>query len=110
MEEYNVEDRLITKEDWENWLKLKEGYSDKCLSNMPETPIKKETKYAVIEWHKYPEEKPKTDDQYIVSIKLWNNSFTATANWRNVKDKFVDVFDRNITAWTEMPKPYKEET
>lgn len=110
MEDYNVEDRLITKEDWEKWLKSKEGYSDKCLSNMPETPIKKETKYAVIEWHKYPEEKPKTDDQYLVSIKLLNNSFTTTANWRNVKDKFVDVFYRNITAWTEMPKPYKEET
>ena len=59
-----------------------------------------------IEWHPYPKEKPKTDDQYIVSIKLWNNSFTATANWRNVKDKFVDVFDRNITAWAEMPEPY----
>lgn len=59
-----------------------------------------------IEWHLYPKEKPKTDDQYIVSIKLWNNSFTATANWRNVKDKFVDVFDRNVTAWVEMPEPY----
>ena len=59
-----------------------------------------------IEWHPYPKEKPKTDDQYIVSIKLWNISFTVTANWRNVKDKFVDVFDMNITAWAEMPEPY----
>ena len=65
-------------------------------------------KKVEIVWHKYPEEKPKTDDQYIVSIKLWNNSFTATAKWRNVKDKFVDVFDKNITAWAEMPEPYKE--
>ena len=61
MKDYNVEDRLITKEDWENWLKSKEEYSDKRLSNMPETPTKKETKYAVIEWHKYPQEKPKED-------------------------------------------------
>ena len=59
-----------------------------------------------IVWNKYPKEKPKIDDEYIVTIKLWNNSFTATANWRNVKDKFVDVFDRNITAWAEMPEPY----
>ena len=62
-----------------------------------------------IVWNKYPKEKPKIDDEYIVSIKLWNNSFTATANWKNVKNEFVDVFDRNITAWAEMPKPYEEE-
>ena len=62
-----------------------------------------------IVWNKYPKEKPKIDDEYIVTIKLWNNSFTATANWKNVKDGFVGVFDRNITAWAEMPKPYKEE-
>ena len=69
MEDYNVEDRLITKEDWENWLKSKEEYSDKRLSNMPKTPTKKETKYAVIEWHQYPKEKPKKSDDYLVSIK-----------------------------------------
>ena len=62
-----------------------------------------------IVWNKYPKEKPKTDDEYIVSIKLWGDSFTTTAMWRNVKDKFVDIFDRNITAWAEMPEPYKEE-
>lgn len=62
-----------------------------------------------IEWHLYLKEKPKTDDQYIVSIKLWNISFTATANWRNDKDKFVNVFDRNVIAWAEFPEPYKGE-
>ena len=62
-----------------------------------------------IVWNKYPKEKPKIDDEYIVTIKLWNNSFTAIANWKNVKDKFVDVFDRIITAWAELPKPYEEE-
>ena len=62
-----------------------------------------------IVWNKYPKEKPKIDDEYIVTIKLWNNSFTATADWKNIKEKFVGVFDSNITAWAEMPKPYKEE-
>ena len=37
MNDYNVKDRLITQEDWEKWLKLKEEYSDKHISNMPET-------------------------------------------------------------------------
>ena len=62
-----------------------------------------------IVWNKYPKEKPKIDDEYIVSIKLGKDSFTATANWKNVKDEFQDVFNENITAWAELPEPYKEE-
>ena len=61
-----------------------------------------------IAWRKYPQEKPTVDDQYIVSIRLGKVSFTATADWKNVKGKFQDVFNKNITAWAEMPKPYKE--
>ena len=61
-----------------------------------------------IVWGKYPQEKPTVDDQYIVSIRLGKVSFTATADWKNVKGKFKGVFNKNITAWAEMPKPYKE--
>lgn len=61
-----------------------------------------------IVWRKYPQEKPTVDDQYIVSIRLGKASFTATADWKNVKGKFKGVFNKNITAWAEMPRPYKE--
>ena len=61
-----------------------------------------------IVWRKYPQEKPTVDDQYIVSIRLGKASFTATADWKNVKGKFKGMFNKNITAWAEMPKPYKE--
>ena len=61
-----------------------------------------------IVWCKYPQEKPTVDDQYIVSIRLGKVSFTVTADWKNVKGKFKGVFNKNITAWAEMPKPYKE--
>ena len=61
-----------------------------------------------IVWRKYPQEKPTVDDQYIVSIRLGKVSFTATADWKNVKGKFRVMFNKNITAWAEMPKPYKE--
>lgn len=61
-----------------------------------------------IVWRKYPQEKPTVDDQYIVSIRLGKVSFTATADWKNVKGKFKVMFNENITAWAEMPKPYKE--
>ena len=61
-----------------------------------------------IVWRRYPQEKPTVDDQYIVSIRLGKASFTATADWKNVKGKFKGVFNKNITAWAEMPRPYKE--
>ena len=61
-----------------------------------------------IVWRKYPQEKPTVDDQYIVSIRLGKVSFTATADWKNVKGKFKVMFNEIITAWAEMPKPYKE--
>ena len=63
-----------------------------------------------IVWCKYPQEKPTVDDQYIVSIRLRKDNFTATADWKNVKGKFQDVFNENITAWAEMPEPYKEKS
>lgn len=109
MKEYDSKDRLITKDDWEKYLKLKEEHSDKRLSNMPETPTKKETKYAVIEWHTYPEEKPKEDDQYLVSVNMWNKSYTSTSRWISSKDGFKDVWDKFVYAWAEMPEPYKEQ-
>lgn len=110
MEEYNVEGRLITKDDWENWLKTREEYFDKCLSNIPEPSVKKERRYAVIEWHKYPQDKPKKDGDYLVSVNMWNKSSTSTSHWISSKDVFKDLFDEFIYAWAEMPGPYEEET
>ena len=109
MTDYNVEGRLITKDDWENWLKMKEEYSDRHLSNMPETSAKKESRYAVIEWHPYPQEKPKKDDEYLVSVNMWNKSSTLTSHWISSKDDFKNLFDEFVYAWAEMPGPYKEE-
>ena len=45
MEDYNVKGRLITKDDWEKWLKSKEEESDRRLSNIPEPSVKKERRY-----------------------------------------------------------------
>lgn len=110
MEEYNVEGRLITKDDWEKWLKSKEEESDRRLSNVLETSAKKESRYAVIEWHKYPQEKPKKDDEYLVSVNMWNKSFTSTSYWLIPNGVFEDIWDERIYAWAEKPGPYKEET
>lgn len=104
MEDYNVKDRLITKEDWEKWLKLKEEHSDKRLSNMPETPIKKETKYAVIEWHKYPEEKPPKEGLYLITLKFGNTKDVSMGYLTK------DIYSNTLIAWAEIPEPYKEES
>lgn len=104
MEDYNVEDRLITKEDWEKWLKLKEEYSDKRLSNMPEPSAKKESKYAVIEWHPYPKEKPSKDGLFLVTHRFGNKKEVAMAYITK------DINSNNLIAWAELPEPYKEES
>lgn len=99
MEDYNVEGRLITKDDWENWLKSKE-----------EESAKKERRYAVIEWHPYPQEKPKKDDEYLVSVNMWNKSSTLTSSWITSNGVFKDIWDERIYAWAEKPEPYEEQT
>lgn len=104
MEDYNVKDRLTTKEDWEKWLKLKEEHSDKRLSNMPETPTKKETKYAVIEWHKYPEEKPPKEGLYLITLKFGNTKDVSMGYLTK------DIYSNTLIAWAEIPEPYKEES
>ena len=104
MEDYNVKDRIITKEDWEKWLKLKEEHSDKRLSNMPETPTKKETKYAVIEWHKYPEEKPPKEGLYLITLKFGNTKDVSMGYLTK------DICSNTLIAWAEIPEPYKEES
>ena len=97
MTDYNVESRLITKDDWENWLKMKK---------------EKESRYAVIEWHKYPQEKPKECGEYIVTVNCGYFNLTETSTW---KDGFFTDYENkpnricSIIAWAEKPEPYKEE-
>lgn len=102
MEDYNVEDRLITKEDWEKWLKLKEEHSDKRLSNIPETSAKKESRYAVIEWHPYPDEKPPKDGLYLITLKFGNTKDVSMGYLTK------DINSNSLMAWAKLPKPYEE--
>lgn len=98
MTDYNVEGRLITKDDWEKWLKSKE-----------EESAKKESRYAVIEWHKYSQEKPDEYDEYLVTVQDGQDLFTFTTYWIPEGNTFMD-FSRDIVAWAELPEPYREET
>ena len=113
MEDYNVEDRIITKDDWENWLKMKEENSNRHLSNILEPSDKKEIRYSVIEWHKYPEDKPKEYDEYLVTVNCGYFNLTETSTWKD--GLFTDYENEpnkmcSIIAWAEKPEPYKEQT
>ena len=95
---YNVKGRLITKDDWEKWLKSKEEESDR--------------RYAVIEWHKYPQEKPKECDEYLVTVNCGYFNLTEISTW---KDGFFTDYENvpnkicSIIAWAKKPEPYKED-
>lgn len=63
--------------------------------------------YAGTEWHPYPQEKPNVDGEYNVTLKY--SKCTTTANYYTEYDEWRrGGFDRCITAWAELPKPYEE--
>ena len=96
MEDYNIEDRKITKDDWEQWLNKKD---------QKETG---EGKYNVTmkfegEWHKYPDEKPPKDGLFLVTHRFGNKKEVAMAYLTK------DINSNNLIAWAELPKPYEDE-
>lgn len=66
-------------------------------------------RYDGVEWHPYPQEKPKADGYYNVTLDI---KCTATAHYNPKNDEWRgDIFwVRNgcIIAWAELPEPYKE--
>ena len=69
-------------------------------------------KKVEIEWHKYPEEKPKCTDEYLVTINCGYFNTTSTSNWKDGKfQKHENKPGRigSIVAWAEMPDPYEDE-
>lgn len=63
------------------------------------------------DWHKYPNEKPKEVDKYLVTVNCGFFNITSTSNWES--GHFTDYENEpgkigSIIAWVEMPEPYKE--
>lgn len=71
---------------------------------------------CIINWHPYPQEKPKESGMYIITLRgdpctnfgFW---FAKEEFWSH--DRYYNMYDwlecAHITAWAEMPKPYGEE-
>ena len=53
-----------------------------------------------IEWHKYPEEKPKKDGLFLVTYKFGNKKEVTMAYLTK------DFNSDNLIAWAEKPEPY----
>ena len=56
-----------------------------------------------VKWHPYPQERPIEDDDYLITIK--GNHIKKVMKWNSVNGYF-NIYV-NVTAWAELPEPYK---
>lgn len=78
-------------------------------------PKEKETK---VKWHPYPKEKPLVKDNdkvedYLVTIRFKKEKFVINASFSPYYKQFYKEYMRSdldnfVTAWAELPEPYKE--
>lgn len=64
----------------------------------------------VINWHPYPEEKPKDDGRYLVTLKSLDGRLNVIEDYYNeLYDKWTtsNCYDWNVIAWADKPEPYK---
>ena len=54
-------------------------------------------------WHKYPDEKPPKDGLFLITHRFRNQIRVDMAYFTK------DIKSETVTAWAELPEPYKEE-
>lgn len=63
-------------------------------------------------WHPYPEEKPPKKGYYLVSITSKIESYRRIyiEEYRIIGNRYMfsEIFAKDISAWAELPDPYKE--
>lgn len=60
----------------------------------------------VVRWHPYPQEKPKENGSYIGTMNRYGNKYVHECDWDD--SEWIIPLTMEVTAWTEMPKPYEE--
>ena len=93
-----------------SWGKFSREYSSLMALLLERLSEKMEDKDKT-DWHVFPEEKPKEDDLYIVTINESFNgrSLTSASWWDSRGEQFTDFEDSAVAAWAYMPRPYKKE-
>lgn len=64
-----------------------------------------------IEWHPYPQEKPDSERDCLITTHLGMGKYGVQAGWLGESGWHSDdelYYDDEVTAWAELPKPYKE--
>ena len=56
-----------------------------------------------VKWHPYPQEQPPKDGLFLVTLKFGNKKEVEMAYL------IKDINSKNLIAWAELPRPYKEE-
>ena len=67
-----------------------------------------------VDWHPYPKEKPKEYDEYLVTIRVWDEDDyfekVITLFYFVDEDHFaVEKDNYEVVAWDELPEPYSPE-
>ena len=73
-----------------------------------------------VKWHPYPKEKPPVKDNdkvedYLVTIRYRKEILVINASFSPYCKQFyreymISDLDKFVTAWAEIPEPYKEES
>lgn len=63
-------------------------------------------------WEKYPDEKPKKEGEYIVTVKDYGKKYTTSAYFSTLDFSWIDRRIRRelygVIAWGELPDPFDE--
>ena len=65
-------------------------------------------KKVEIVWHKYPDEKPPEEDDYLVTVQVGLKPFIHYLHYSSYTTGRGSQWGY-VTAWMDKPKPYKEE-
>ena len=61
-----------------------------------------------VKWHPYPKEEPPEEDDYLVTVRGDLNPFIYYLYYSSYTTGRGSQWDY-VTAWMDIPKPYKEE-
>lgn len=62
-----------------------------------------------IDWHPYPEEKPKNGDSYLITVQKNSGSLCIGSAFFDYDDWITFYSKVKIIAWAEQPEPYRPE-
>lgn len=60
-----------------------------------------------VDWHPYPEEKPKINVDYLVTYKGIGYGIRVGFDGWQTNESWASFKDDEVIAWAELPEPYK---